>query len=113
MASYDVRCPACGHVWQSTSFTGKTRCGECRTPVYVPVHERPAHMADVGRQLRRRYRRGTPTGQARTVSRLHGRSARARTARPDDDTGYDDEEWDDDWDTKHDLGDQDAEPDGR
>jgi hypothetical protein len=62
--------------------------------VYVTVAGRPAHVAEVGRQLRQRWRdRATTRSAARAQPGGRG-SARSRTARPDD-AGYDPEEWDD------------------
>ena len=39
---YSVTCHACGATWQSTSVTGSTKCGSCRTPIYVPLAVRQA-----------------------------------------------------------------------
>ena len=51
---YLVTCPRCGHQWRSFSVSGKTRCGECRTRVYVPVERRPVHYVEAARQRRAR-----------------------------------------------------------
>ena len=37
-----VTCPQCGATWQSQSASGRTRCGSCRTYIYVPLAERRA-----------------------------------------------------------------------
>src|SRR5262249_10700577 len=96
-AGYEVRCPTCGHRWQSTSFSGRTTCAECRTRVYVPVADRPAHVAEVGRQLRRQWRdRATKTDERPEGAPRVRRPARPRTVWRDDDAGYDPDECDDD-----------------
>jgi hypothetical protein len=58
---YKVRCPNCGHRWQSTSVSGVTRCGECRSRVYVPVDERPRRYVEEQRARRRTYGKPSKT----------------------------------------------------
>jgi hypothetical protein len=108
---YEVRCPACGYRWYSTSFSGRTTCAECRTRVYVPVADRPAHVAQVGRQLRRGWR-----DRATTTAERHGAALQVRwptpspTVWPDDDAGYYPDDWDDDdrgWDDERNFDDED------
>jgi hypothetical protein len=47
--------PSCGHRWWSTSVSGVTRCGACRTRVYVPVDQRPRRYVEEQRARRRNY----------------------------------------------------------
>lgn len=56
---YPVRCvnPDCGIEFRSRSVSGRTRCGECGTAVYVPVDERPAAYVEEWNARRRQTHR--------------------------------------------------------
>lgn len=38
--AYPVTCSACGHRWESTCESGRTRCGRCLARIYVPAAQR-------------------------------------------------------------------------
>jgi hypothetical protein len=62
---YAVRCPNCGQKWRSTSVSGVTRCGECRTRVYIPVDQRPRRYVQEQRARRRTYGNAAASRPAR------------------------------------------------
>jgi hypothetical protein len=70
-AGYVVRCrnPSCGHEWLSHSVSGVTRCGECRTRVYVPIDQRPPRYVEEQRARRRTYGTATETSRLTRVRR--------------------------------------------
>jgi hypothetical protein len=36
----ELTCGNCGHSWSSNAISARTRCGACRSVVYVPAHVR-------------------------------------------------------------------------
>jgi hypothetical protein len=66
---YNVRCPYCGQEWRSTSVSGVTRRGECRTRVYVRVDERPRRYVEEQRARRRSYGRAAKSRPTRRGER--------------------------------------------
>jgi hypothetical protein len=66
---YNVRCPYCGQEWRSTSVSGVTRCGECRTRIYVPVDARPRRYMEEQRARRRGYGEAASHTRTRSVRR--------------------------------------------
>lgn len=46
-----MTCPHCGYQWESTARSQKTRCGQCRSIVYVPASVRTANTGTRPRQV--------------------------------------------------------------
>jgi uncharacterized Zn finger protein (UPF0148 family) len=97
VSGYPVHCPECGRRWWSQSVSGVTRCGECRTRVYVPVDQRPRRYVEEQRARRRTYGKPSKTREQRREADEYGpahpsrprdyrtrrdESRRARTAPP-------------------------------